>query len=187
VSCAASVCRSNSACEVKIPLGYCTDGKANRSAQFSACGKQRPLGACLSSVRCDFPSARDGSRFPFDHFPGIIRSWMGRCGKVSFGAAVPAGIYSPCRGCAVGSVAAPDASSIHFHACHNEGEPGLSLRQRLSAASPLHQRSLSQFAGQPFSCRPLHIRATSDTVGGQGTPFKSGTPMRRVSQRAMDG
>ena len=24
-------------------------------------------------------SARDGSRFPFDHFPGIIRLWNGRC------------------------------------------------------------------------------------------------------------
>jgi hypothetical protein len=35
---------------------------------------------------------RDGSRFPFDHFPGIIRLWMGRCGKASSGAAVLAGI-----------------------------------------------------------------------------------------------
>ena len=35
--------------------------------------------------------ARDGSRFPFDHFPGIIRLWMGRCGKASSGVAVLAG------------------------------------------------------------------------------------------------
>jgi hypothetical protein len=33
--------------------------------------------------------------------------------------------YSPCSGCAVGSVAALDVSSIHFHACHNEGEPSM--------------------------------------------------------------
>ena len=26
-------------------------------------------------------TARDGSRFPFDHFPGIIRMWKGRCGR----------------------------------------------------------------------------------------------------------
>src|SRR5205814_8326211 len=41
--------------------------------------------------------ARDGSRFPFDRFPGIIRLWMGQCGKASSGAAVLAGITALVR------------------------------------------------------------------------------------------
>src|SRR6202021_2777749 len=32
-------------------------------------------------------AARDGSRFPFDHFPGIIRLWTDRCFKAPSGAA----------------------------------------------------------------------------------------------------
>jgi hypothetical protein len=34
--------------------------------------------------------ARDGSRFPFDRFPGIIRLWTGRFSRASSGAAVRA-------------------------------------------------------------------------------------------------
>ena len=33
----------------------------------------------LSSVRCDFPSARDGSRFPFDHFNRAFPPVLLRC------------------------------------------------------------------------------------------------------------
>ena len=56
-----------------------------------------------TDAACAKGTARDGSRFPFDRFPGIIRLWMDRCGRISSGAAVRAEIqpslWPRCRIC----------------------------------------------------------------------------------------
>ena len=91
--------------------------------------------------------ARDGSRFPFDHFPGIIRMWKGRCTAVEIApltpVAAPVIVRQPnsrACGCAAGSAAASGASSIHFHAFHDEGEPSHDQSGNPRADSPLFLR-----------------------------------------------
>ena len=67
----------------------------------AASRQQPPPAESRRATRSSRPSARvppplshattrDGSRFPFDRFPGIIRLWMGRWRKASSGAAVRA-------------------------------------------------------------------------------------------------
>ena len=129
---------------------------ARKAGSIIATGSGSTGAAASSAI------ARDGSRFPFDHFPGIIRLWNGRCGRASSGVAVLARKASRRCGCAAGSAAAPAASSIHFHAFHDEGEPS-------------HDQS-----GNPRADSPLLLRrALEDRHHCQRT----GRPPRHRSQR----
>ena len=64
-------------------------------APTAATSRVRKDGSIIATVSESTGAAgvqapRDGSRFPFDHFPGIIRLWNGRCigtGSAASGAA----------------------------------------------------------------------------------------------------
>src|SRR5580704_8028557 len=58
--------------------------ESRRTARSSRSAAGVPVPSASSAT------ARDGSRFRFDRFPGIIRLWKGRCGRASSGVAARA-------------------------------------------------------------------------------------------------
>ena len=92
-------------------------------------------------------SARDGSRFPFDHFSGIIRMWDGRAARRGYTPDAAPGPKQPVRAAVLPASAAGAAvSSIRFHAFHDEGEQSMISPETRVADSPL------------FLCRALEGR-----------------------------
>ena len=113
------------------------------SAEHARASRSRPSPS--------LPRTRDGSGFPFDHFPGIIRTWTGGCDF--------SGCWSPNLGAAIPAVAGKSAGSAAV----------------LSGLWPLGALHRPVSTHSPKKVNPSH--AESENTRADSTLFQSRNPI----------